>query len=331
MIKFWTYRYELTPWGSLGSLAEDKPRMGALLKCQWPNQQIGYADIFPWPELGDADLDDQISALARGRLSPLLEQSVWLAKKDAALRNQQKNAFAAAPKIKNHYLINDFSKFTDANMKEVRTAGFTTLKIKVGRSVNEEAKFVSRTLKQNPVVVRLDFNGKVDFSEFERFTSHLDRAEKARIEYVEDPIPWDLDGWTEAAKLLPVALDHEYHRVVWEKFTGKPPFVVVVLKPARQDIDKALKWINRFALKMTVSSALDHPVGMAHATLVATELKKFYPNTLLDCSTLTMRAYKPNEFSNRIQMTGPFLKEIPGTGIGFNDLLDKVEWIQVVR
>jgi O-succinylbenzoate synthase len=331
IIKCWTSKYELIPWGPIGAVAEGKPREGALLKVQWPNGLVGYADIFPWPEHGDAPIDDQIIALARGKVSTLVEQSMWLAKKDAQMRKLLKNAFAGAAKVKNHYLISDYTKFTDANMTDLRSSGFTTVKVKVGRNVDEEAKFIVRILRQNPITVRLDFNAKVDFSQFERFMSHLGSAERAKIEFVEDPLPWDLESWTEAAKFAPLAMDMEYEKLDWEKLTGRPPFTVLVLKPARQDVEKALRWINRYALKIVVSSSMDHPVGVAHACAQAAELKKFYPNTLLDCGCLTLKSYRPNDFNNRFQTTGPFVKEIPGTGIGFNELLEGQLWVPVEK
>ena len=331
MMKFWTSRYQLQPWQVLGAVADTKPREGALLKVQWPNGNVGYADVFPWPEFGDADITDQIRALALGKVSTLVEQAIWLAKKDAALRKEKKNAFGTASKVKNHFLVTDFTKFNEAAVREARSAGFTTFKIKVGRAVDEEGKFVAKLLKQNPVLVRLDFNAKTDFSEFERFFSHMGTAEKARIEFVEDPVPWAIDAWTEAAKIIPLAIDIESEKIDWDKFSSKPPFQTVILKPARMDMEKALKFVNRFALKMVVSSSLDHPVGVAHALAQAIELKKFYPNALLDCGCLTLKAYKPNEFMTQIQTTGPFLKEIKGTGSGFDDLWDKQEWTPVQK
>lgn len=329
MIKFWTHRYEMTPWNVIGAVTGNQPRQGALLKVEWPNNLVGYADLFPWPEYNDNSIEDHIEALARGQLSTLVEQAIWLAKKDAKLRQAKKNAFAGAANIKNHYLVSDFSKFTDANMKEVRELGYTTLKVKVGRAIEDEAKFITRTVKQNPVMIRLDFNGKTSFSEFEKFISLLAPSEKAKIEFVEDPMPWNFEEWTEAAKLATLALDHESERMDFEKFQMRPPFTVVVIKPARIDVEKTLKFVNKFALKMVVTSSLDHPVGVAHACLQAIEIKKFYPNTLLDCGCLTHRFYKPNEFSARIQTNGPFLKEIPGTGIGFDSLLETIEWTPV--
>ena len=326
MINFWYSYYELSPSGLLGALAGDHVRKGALLKVQWPNEKIGYADIFPWPELGDADIETQITALSKGKVSALVEQSIWLAKRDADLRVKGKNAFAGAAKVKNHYLISDLSKFTDNTMGNLRQAGFTTLKIKVGRDIEEEVAFVQRSLRQNPITIRLDFNARTNFQDYERFMTQLSQAERARIEYSEDPFPWDPEAWKEASVFAPVAMDNEYEKVNWDKLKGPPPFKVMVIKPARQDLDKTLKIVNKYAMRMVVTSAMDHPVGVAHACHVAAELKKFYPNTLLDCGCLTLKVYRPNEFFSRVQTNGPYLTGINGTGIGFDDLLTKVPW-----
>lgn len=331
MIQFFHHRYSLQPMNDLGALANTNLREGALLKVVWPNGLTGYADLFPWPELGDAGIEDQLEALAQGKISGLVEQSIWLAKKDAALRRDKINAYAGISKVKNHYLISDFRTFNDSHMKELRSAGFTTLKIKVGRDPDEEVKFISRTVKQNPVMVRLDFNSKGTLNSFRDFILKLGPGESSRIEYVEDPFPWNSDAWAEGQKMVPLAIDHEGEKVDFDSLKTPPPFKVVVIKPARQDVEKAVKRVNQFGLKMVVTSSLDHPVGVAHAMKVAADLKKFNPNTLIDCGCLTLKSYKPNEFTNRISVQGPFLNSISGTGIGFDDLFEKVPWVAIQK
>lgn len=348
MLKFWFSKYELLPMNPIGAVlnynfekraelnkekkVEEKAHYGALLKIQWPNGNEGFSDLHPWPELGDHDLETHLVALANGKISQLVEQAIWLAKKDASLRKSGKNAFVGAAKVKNHYLISDYITFTDSTMRDLRSSGFTTIKIKVGRNIEEEAEFIKRMIKQNPVGIRLDFNAKIDFDKYEKFISYFALAEKARIEFIEDPIKWDLKAWTEARKLgVPLAVDFEIDKVDWEKLEAPLPFKVVIIKPTRQDVEKTVKLVNRFALKMVITSALDHPVGVAQALMVASELKKFYPNTLLECGCLTLRIYKPNEFSTRIQVQGPYLNAIAGTGIGFNDLLQKLDWQPVKK
>jgi len=61
----WIHRYTLVPRRSLSPLAGARPRAGALLRAG-----DGFADIHPWPELGDAPLDEQLARLARSEGGP---------------------------------------------------------------------------------------------------------------------------------------------------------------------------------------------------------------------------------------------------------------------
>lgn len=331
MMKIWFYKYELEPISNLGALAGSANRPGALLKVQWPNGKFGYADLFPWPELGDVDIDTQLVAISKGRLTSLAEQSIWLAKKDADFRSRQLNIFAGAAKVKNHYLLNDISKFNDNVLGNLRTAGFTTVKIKVGKNLEDEARFVSRLIRQNPLLVRLDFNSKIDLPAYKKFMTSIDITERAKIEFVEDPFPWNLEQWTEAAAFVPLALDNEFDRVKWDEIKDRPPFKVLIVKPARRDVEKDIKLALRYELKVVVTSSLDHPVGVAHACNIASEVRKSNPSILLDCGCLTLRSYKPSEFFTRVQSSGPYFSGVNGTGIGFDDLLQRIEWTPIIE
>ena len=81
MIEYW--RYELIPKRRLSAIAADGPRRGALLRVDG-----GFADVHPWPELGDANLDDQLALLARGETTPLTRASLQFASIDAAARDR---------------------------------------------------------------------------------------------------------------------------------------------------------------------------------------------------------------------------------------------------
>jgi O-succinylbenzoate synthase len=331
MIKFWHHKYELTPAGSLGPKAEATPRQGALLKVQWANDLIGYSDIFPWPEFGDAPIDDQLFALSRAKVSALVEQSIWLAKRDAARRVLKQNAFEGAPKLRNHFLVTDYSKVTDATFKEIKNANFTTLKLKLNKDVEAGAKVALKAIRQHQMMLRLDFNACLDFQMFERFMSFFSKAEVTRIEFIEDPCPWDLSVWKEAAKLAKLALDFEYENVNWSAVDSMP-FEFLVLKPARTDVDIAVERARQKNLKIVVSSSMDHPVGVAHAISVAADLKKDAPALLADSmACLTNKIYKMDDFSLRILSQGPFISTVAGSGIGFDDLFAKIEWNELKR
>ncbi|GIL16712.1 MAG: hypothetical protein BroJett040_04630 [Oligoflexia bacterium] len=326
MIQFSYFKYKLYPQAALGAIANDQPRDGALLQIQWPDKKIGYADLFPWPELGDYPLDRQLFELQEGRITPLVEQAIWLGRKDANLRAKKVNALTEAPRIKNHFLITDCTKVTDENLSEIRTAGFSTLKIKVGRQLHEEVRWVQRILEQFQFQIRLDFNSSMDFSSYERFMSFFNAILRQKIEFVEDPFPYDAEAWSEASQFAPLALDQEYDKVQWDTLTGRPPFQVLVIKPARQDVDKALKHALAHELKIVITSSMDHPVGVAHAIRVAADLKKDYGTQILECGCYSHRAYRANEFSTAMIFQGPYLTQIAGTGIGFDDLLKVLPW-----
>lgn len=328
MIKVWYNKYKLTPVTAFGSVAENTDRIGALVRVQWNDRLVGYADLHPWPELGDADIDTQLEAWRLGKISPLAEQAMWLAKRDAKLRELKLNAFSGKPKIKNHFFIGDFTKSSDALMEEVRRAGFSTVKFKMGRDLSEEAKFLYKFIKQNPFTVRLDFNAKTDVNEYVRFMASLLPAERERIEFVEDPVPFDADVWTELSKFAPLAIDNEIDKV-YKANLKTLPFRHFILKPARQDVDKALDFIDRHDLKVVVTSSLDHPVGVCHAMLLASELKMSMPSRLADCGCLSFGSYRTNSFSSKITVMGPYMTETEGTGIGFDDLFQQIAWINL--
>src|SRR5260221_7143857 len=75
------YRYELIPRVRLNARAGEGARRGALL-----NADGGYADIHPWPELGDASLDEQLALLSTGETTALTAQSLRAGAADAPPR-----------------------------------------------------------------------------------------------------------------------------------------------------------------------------------------------------------------------------------------------------
>ena len=86
MVDYW--KYELKPKRRLSAVAAEGPRHGALIRVD-----DGFADIHPWPELGDAPLDEQLAMLARGETTPLTRASLKFAAIDAAARRDGRGLF----------------------------------------------------------------------------------------------------------------------------------------------------------------------------------------------------------------------------------------------
>jgi O-succinylbenzoate synthase len=330
MIRFSFVKYELEPVTVINSKVTSQTRRGALIKCEWPDQRIGFADCHPWTEFGDVDIDTQIYGLARGRVSSLMEQTIWLARKDAMMRAEQRNGFEGGDRVKNHFLVHDISQLQDRNLVDIKNSGFSTLKIKVGRDPDQEALDLIRILRLNPFKIRLDFNSTGDFAILERFVSRLEPGHRARIEFVEDPFPYDEQSWAEANRLVPLAVDFEYENIDWKKLS-QPPFQTLVIKPARMDVDKALNRCTTFGLKAVITSSMDHALGVAHSAIVASEIKRAHPSLLLECGCLTLKTYRPDEFTNKILVQGPYITKTMGFGVGFDDVLKQQNWVPIER
>jgi O-succinylbenzoate synthase len=325
MIRFWYYPYTLNPALSLSSLANDRPRQGALFKMRWPDEKIGFADVHPWPELGDNTIEKQIQWLSKGKLTQLMEQAIWLARADAMARSSNRNLLAGIEKVKNHFLVTDYKLLTEKSLSDLQKSGFSTLKLKFGRNFKDEALWLSKLLQNHPFRVRLDYNSKGNLEGFAQMANLLGPQLLSRIEFIEDALPWDNLVWQHLAKSYTLALDQEEPQVEWSRLKWVP-FKVLVIKPARQDVPKSLSHANKFKLNTVVTSSLDHPVGVAHAARIASELKQTKPLSCLESGILSYKVYKPDVFSLSMLSRGPHLLPIKGTGIGFDHLLNNLQW-----
>ncbi|MFN8943179.1 MAG: enolase C-terminal domain-like protein [Pseudobdellovibrionaceae bacterium] len=322
------HQYELTPIIKLNLFAKKQTREGCLLKIDWENGHVGFADLHPWPELGDVPLDQQISGLRNGKISNQIEQSIYLAKRDAIARKIGVSLFDQALRVKNNYLIADYSEVKMTDLDQVYARGFNTLKVKVGRDIGEDIKFVSKILSSGSFLVRLDYNNLSNWQYFERMMSAFTQAQRSRIEYVEDPFPYNEIAYQEARKFCQLAVDREYSKVVFAE-GKKVPVDFIVLKPAIQDVEEVVSIALKHRIPIAVTSYMDHSLGVAHAICLASELKKKNDWLIVQCGCLTTRFYGTDPFSQQISIQGPYIQSISGTGIGFDSLLKNLPWSEV--
>ena len=76
------HEYSLTACGPLNARAAEVCRKGALIKTD----EGGYGCIQPWPELGDATLQEELDALRKGRPLPLGIRAAECARTDGEAR-----------------------------------------------------------------------------------------------------------------------------------------------------------------------------------------------------------------------------------------------------
>ncbi|HEX8154500.1 MAG TPA: hypothetical protein VF698_15305 [Thermoanaerobaculia bacterium] len=267
----WFWRYSLVPRARLGGVARPGVREGALIRVG-----DGYADVHPWPELGDLPLDAQLRSLH----TPLMRCSLRFAALDGAARREGRSLFDGLTIPLSHWSGNE------------PPAGFDTVKIKGLQPVPPDVR------------VRVDFNATLSASQFAALPlpDHLD--------FVEDPCPYDPAVWRSLRSRCRLALD-------------RPPAVirdrqsvdVLVVKPAVQP-----EW-PEFDGEIVVTSYLDHPVGQMFAAYVAAT------HRVSDrCGLFTHVLYEANAFSDAMRADGARLLAPAGTGIGFDDLLERLPW-----
>lgn len=327
VMQFSFWKYALTPKARIGAVAGKREREGSLIRVQWPDGFVGYSDLFPWPEFGDRLLDEQLRDLRMGRISPGIEQSVWLARRDANARHEGVNLMKNLPRLKNHLLITDPKEVTEADLGDAKKVGYQSVKLKCGHNLDEELEMSLKLMKRG-FMLRLDFNSRSTPADMNHFLDKIPEALRGKIEFIEDPFPFEANLWRSINMRVPLALDQESTRVAWSQMNSAqaPPFKVMVVKPARQDTVKAIDVAHKFRLKIVITSSLDHPVGQMHAGALSGEFKKLYPNMILDSGCFSHRQYEQDMFSQLMPAKGPYLSEVPGDGVGFDSLLLALPW-----
>lgn len=305
-IHYW--RYTLRSAKGLNAVSGRRAHEGALIRCG-----RGYGCVHPWPELGDAPLEDQLRALAAGEtnFSRVVYGAVECALVDGDARRSGVSLFQW-PVPESHWLVRDGD-----DPDYALTDGFTLAKIK-GTPDLAKVRAAIGTWAGAGLRVRLDFNESLAPGGFLSFWQGLADPLRDAIDVVEDPEAWSEEGWMALrAAGVPVAVDR-----VPERFREGD---VMVYKPALHGY-QALPG-GRFY----VTSYMDHAIGQLWAAVVASMASGRAGNPrLLPCGLLTHRCFENDVFFERLRCDGPRLVPPGGTGLGFDDLLDKLPWKRLI-
>lgn len=289
----WYWPYALKPKRALSALAGDAPRRGALIRVG-----SGYADVHPWPELGDATIDEQLAMLARDRTTALTEGSMYFARIDAEARES------------------GFSLFEGLTIPESHWPGadppdaFETVKLKSVDRIPDRVR------------LRIDFNATLTAEEFVRMAETLPRE---RVDFIEDPCPYDDHVWRDLRERtgMRLALDRADSQRGSRRLrrlgeVQSTPYDVVVVKPALEDVPVTTK-------EIVITSYMDHPIGQLFAAFVAaTHSAGRQPAAVAGLATHVL--FEKDPFIERMRLDGARLVPPPGTGIGFDDLLESLPW-----
>ena len=278
----------------MNTLDRKSRKKGALLKITDAEGHWGVADICPWPSLGDLSLKDEVRYK-----SSLFQRAIQLATDDLRARQQEVSL------LKNKWIDNNIlvTQYQDFNFKKAQLQG-KTLKIKGDHAVESLAEVLNAA--PTHIEFRIDFNGILTKDEFQKFLKFL--SPSVKIEYIEDPSTYEPEYWNRWNKQRPLAADF---------VPAKENFSFKIIKPAREPLGTFKNF--------TITSTMDHPVGVAHALRTA---QQFAMNK---SGLLTLNLYEPTEFhecfiyqnESEINFAPGALKE---SGIGMTAQLKQLKW-----
>ncbi|MDB4541319.1 hypothetical protein N9192_00315 [Akkermansiaceae bacterium] len=292
MSDLWISRYELRSASALNAKSARSVFQGVLIR-----KGSGFGCLHPWPELGDPTLEE---CLADWTL-PLSRRALACVAADGVAREKGVSLFKGLRVPKSHATL------PIANHQVIEQAiqnGFSILKIKAKGELGDQKKLIGDfpNLKW-----RIDFNGTADLK---KITNEV-RGLEAQIDFIEDPVPYDLGRWNRFEKETGIALAND------REVEANANCGVHVIKPALNEIDLLMMRSGR----KVVTSYMDHPIGQCFAAyeaarLGATEL----------CGLQTHGLFERGAFTEALGAVGPEFQIPDGAGLGFGDLLEALDW-----
>ncbi len=324
--------YTLKSRFTLNAKSRDSQREGALLRVDG-----GYADCFPWPELGDEPLAKQLEMLKSGELSDLTRRSLHFAEIDSKASVQEVNPWENLCLPPSHFLVTDFKIYEPT--KEFSSllnslSAYPSVKIKMGSvHLSFAVTFLERltsALEGSNIKIRLDFNESLNPDSADSFFSQLSESFFQRLDFVEDPCPWSPKVWETLNEKFKIRLgvDRALKSAVESEHDGgeSQAFQLLVVKPAKVDSMQMAEWAAAHMKRLVVTSYMDHPVGQMCAAFTAAKILALHPLLLDTCGLLSENLFEESDFSRTMNnMIAQRVLPIK-SGWGFEDLLSSLEW-----
>ncbi len=316
--------YTIHSRGSLNAVSRRKKFHGVLIKV---NDGIGC--LHPWPEFGDAPIDEQLKILREGGTSEVIERALRMAAVDGEARRCGVSLFEGLEIPPSHFSL-DQNQPQELQMQRIISEGWRAIKTK-GSAYSEKTisvlKGLVRLAGDAPLKLRVDFNSCLTASQFADFMRALPHDVRGRIDFIEDPFPYDGTAWFEAQNELGVRLacDKGLKRTD-EAVIHDCGYEIAVLKPARREWRSTLAVIPANA-RIVMTSAMDHAIGQSFAAWEAAMAWRELGARMDLCGLCTEQLFERDAFFERLNSHGGLLKlDRMGTGLGFDDVLAELKW-----
>ncbi len=311
------FRYRMKARGFLNAVSKRSFIEGALIQVDG-----GFGCIHPWPELGDPTLDQCLTDLQGRRRWPIVRRALRCAEYDRAARVFDDSLFDEMEVPQSHATL---AKPHAAEVVLAVEAGFTTIKLKAGRDLEREASLLTEMTREFPKLRwRLDFNETLTPDQATQFLLDLNEASRAAIDFIEDPCPYSETAWTELRKKTRINLAVDREAAPLSKAAQ-----YMIIKPMIDEPFLLGEAAMQNQQRAIVTSYMDHPVGQAFAAWEAARLGLQLPGVVGLCGLQTHHLFEADAFTEMLGPWSPDFKAPPGTGIGFDDLLDALPWTRL--
>jgi O-succinylbenzoate synthase len=314
----WFWKYELTARQPVNAATTRRSYEGVLLRIG-----DGFACLHPWPELGDPALDKCLRDLQGARRWPIVRRAIRCAEEDGNARFIGNELFEEIDVPDSHATLpwHD-ERIVDSAVEK----GFAQIKMKVGRDLKADGAFLAAMGERHPALRwRLDFNERPTPEEARDFLLGQSESLRARIDFAEDPCPYVEDVWVHLGRETRTILAVDREAAPLAKAAG-----VMVVKPAVDEPWLLAEAAAGRGQQVIVTSYMDHPLGQCFAAWEAAKLNVQFPGLVGICGLQTHQMFTPCPFSERLGRWSPHFHPPGGTGLGFDDLLEKLPWKRLV-
>jgi O-succinylbenzoate synthase len=310
--------YTLYSRGALNAVSVRREFHGALIKVE-----EGVGCLHPWPEFGDAPIEEQRQLLRDGGTSRVIECALRMAAADGAARRLGVSLFNKLEIPPCHWSW-DQNQPSDPQMRRVLDEGWQAIKTKGWGNVGEVLRWLDSFAAKSAgthIALRVDFNSCLQPHQFRNFMEWMTPRVRERLDFVEDPFPYDPALWAtmQAEYGVRLALDKQLRGAA-------EGFAIAVLKPGRRDWREITDGLPP-QKRIVMTSAMDHAIGQSFAAWEAAVASQELGNRLDYCGLCTEHLFAEDDFFARLKSRGGHLHvDRTGTGLGFDDVLLHIPW-----
>ena len=300
-------------------------RVGAVLRVDFADHKTGHADLHPYPEKGEPNLNTQIEKLKKKNPLPLGLRALILSRVEACALAGKVNLLSSLNIPLSHFLIWDVEHISTSDLEKAYTLGFRVFKVKLRKPLREQTQTLLRLVRltasfAEEVKWRVDFHFNMTNSQWHEWeTGCLPKMPLQNLDFVEAPFAYRERLWRAREQQCPLALD------IWSG-ENRLPVNTLVCKSSRTSLKDLFIKTGRGLFKRVVfTHTLTHSVDQLSSAWCSAYFYRAHPRMREVCGLVQTSIYKEHDFTLPYQ--GPVFPRSSCPGWGLEPrLLNRLCW-----